>query len=117
MVIAIPANFGSSISSACTQVFGNRTVPVAAQGATFGLQEVQKNMLNTVTVLSVGVLSVFLPVEVVVLLTPLIVAWPMLRLVKLSHQLGAREPMTTKDAWRSLIGEQQAPAVAGGGAT
>jgi hypothetical protein len=95
MVIAIPANFGSSISSACTQVFGNRTVPV----------------------LSVGVLSVFLPVEVVVLLTPLIVAWPMLRLVKLSHQLGAREPMTTKDAWRSLIGEQQAPAVAGGGAT
>ena len=41
-VIAIPANFGSSISSACTQVFVNRTVPVAAQGATFGLQEVQK---------------------------------------------------------------------------
>jgi MFS family permease len=116
-VIAIPANFGSSISSACTQVFVNRTVPVAEQSSTFGLQEVQKNLLNTVAALGVGVLSVFLPVEVVFLLTPLIVVWPVLRLVKLSHQLGARKPMTTHDAWRSLLGEQQAPAAAGGGTT
>ena len=106
-VIAIPTNFGSSIATASVTVFINRNVAVQSQGALFGIQEVQKNMLNLVTIMAVGVLGTIFDIEVVMIMTPVVVVLMILRLLKYTYKSKDHVEITSKQAWRSLVGSQR----------
>lgn len=115
-VIAILANFGSSMSSAVVQVFINRSVPPARQGSLFGMQEVQKNGLNIIAILSMGALSAFLPIESVLVIAPAVVILAVTRLLTFGFAKTQHQKITRQEAWCALIhGRRLAtdPAVAG----
>jgi MFS family permease len=102
-VIAILANFGSSMSSAVVQVFINRSVTPAKQGALFGMQEVQKNALNIVAILSLGVLSIFLPITTVLVVAPAVVILIVTRLLIMVVRQTEHQKLTREQAWSALI--------------
>jgi MFS family permease len=102
-VIAIVANFGSSLSSAVVQVFINRSVPPVRQGALFGVQEVQKNALNLAAILSLGVLTLVLPLEVVLVVAPAVVLLIVMRGVIYSFAEVEHQKLTREEAWSALV--------------
>jgi MFS family permease len=102
-VIAILANFGSSMSSAVVQVFINRSVPPVRQGALFGIQEVQKNALTIVAILSMGVLSIFLPITVVLVIAPAVVVLIVTRLLIAIVSQVEHQNISRDEAWSALI--------------
>jgi hypothetical protein len=59
-VIAIRFDFGSTASGAAVQTYPNRRVPLANQGATFGIQSQVVSALTIVTMLSLGALATLL---------------------------------------------------------
>jgi MFS family permease len=85
-VIAIPANFGSTAAGAAVQAYLNRWVPVVSQGATFGLQEVQKNALNIVTIVGLGAVASLTGPRFVFVVAPLVVAAPIVWLLRYSYR-------------------------------
>jgi cobalamin synthase len=95
------------MSSAVVQVFINRSVPPERQGALFGMQEVQKNALNIVAILSMGVLSIFLPIKVVLIVAPAAVVLIVTRLLIMVVRQTERQKLTRKQAWSALINGQQ----------
>jgi MFS family permease len=102
-VIAILANFGSSLSSAVVQVFINRSVPPVRQGTLFGMQEVQKNALTIVAILSLGVLSIFLPITVVLVVAPAVVVLIVTRLLIAIVSQVEHQKISRDEAWSALI--------------
>jgi cobalamin synthase len=102
-VIAIVANFGSSMSSAVVQVFINRSVPAERQGGLFGMQEVQKNALNIIAILSLGVLSIFLPITAVLVVAPAVVVMIVTRLMMIVVRQTEHRKLTRNDAWSALV--------------
>jgi hypothetical protein len=102
-VIAIVANFGSSLSSAVVQVFINRSVPPVRQGALFGVQEVQKNALNLAAILSLGALSLVVPLEVVLIIAPGVVVMIVTRLLIYSFAQVEHQKLTREEAWSALV--------------
>jgi len=74
-VIAIPFNFGATASGSAVQTYVNRRVPLANQGATFGIQSQVVSALTIVTMLSLGALATVIGVRTVFLVAaPLEVA-------------------------------------------
>jgi cobalamin synthase len=102
-VIAILANFGSSLSSAVVQVFINRSVPPVRQGALFGMQEVQKNALNIVAILSLGALSTFLPITAVLVVAPVVVVFTVTQLMIVVVKQTEHQKISRDEAWSALI--------------
>jgi MFS family permease len=106
-VIAILANFGSSMSSAVVQVYINRSVPAARQGTLFGMQEVQKNALTIVAILALGLLSIVLPLTTVLVVAPVVVILIVTRLLIMIVRQTEHKTLTRKQAWSALIYGQQ----------
>jgi MFS family permease len=107
-VLAVPANFGSSMASMAVQVFINRTVRVANQGTVFGLQDMQKNALNIVAVLAVGLFALLVPLEYIFIALPILVIFLLLQIVIVVARSQAHVRLTTREAWNLLIGHQPA---------
>ncbi|MCC6791068.1 MAG: MFS transporter [Thermomicrobiales bacterium] len=103
-VLAIPTNLGSSLASMSVQVFINRTIATEHQGSVFGLQDVVKNALNVVAVIAVGVFALVIPIEYVLLATPAVVIILVLRLISVTGRHETGRPMSTREAWRLLVG-------------
>lgn len=72
-VAALPANLGSTAAGQAVQVYVNRNVPVSNQGGVFGLQQVQENALNLVTILLLGVVATVTGPQYVFIVAPLVV--------------------------------------------
>ncbi len=85
-VAAIPANLGSTAASQAVQVYVNRNVPVRTQGGIFGLQEVQENALNLITVFLLGLVATVIGPQYVFLLAPIVVIGAVLGLVRYSFR-------------------------------
>jgi cobalamin synthase len=98
--IAVPANFGSTAAGSAVQVYINRRVPLASQGATFGLQEVQENALTLVAVIVLGVLATVIGPQLVFLIAPIAVIGVVIYLIDRSFralnggQVSAREALS-----------------------
>ncbi len=102
-VISIPANFGSAATGAAVQTFINVRVPVAEQGAAYGWQEVQENLLTLVLVLMLGGISTFTGARFVFVLAPVVAFFTIMMLIRYSLRQ-AHEPVVTGAAWRELMG-------------
>jgi MFS family permease len=90
-VIAIPVTFGATASGAAVQTYVNRRVPLANQGATFGLQAQVVSAVTIVTMLALGALATVVSVRVVFLVAaPLEIAGVAL-LVRYGYHV-AQEP-------------------------
>jgi MFS family permease len=85
-VAAIPANLGSTAASQAVQVYVNRNVPVRTQGGIFGLQEVQENALNLITVFLLGLVATVTGPQYVFLFAPIVVIGAVLALVRYSFR-------------------------------
>ncbi|MCO5221709.1 MAG: MFS transporter [Thermomicrobiales bacterium] len=72
-VAAIPANLGSTAASQAVQVYVNRNVPVRTQGGIFGLEQVQENGLNLVSVFLLGLVATVTGPQYVFLFAPVVV--------------------------------------------
>jgi Na+/melibiose symporter-like transporter len=103
-VIALPANFGSTAAGSSVQAFINRRVPLARQGATFGLQEVQENVSTLALVLLVGVISSAVGPRIVFVLAPILAFGMVLWLITYSFKLSGETEASLGDAWDNLIG-------------
>jgi len=86
-VIAIPINLGSTAAGQAVQVFINKQVPVNKQGGMFGLQSVQQNAFNLVSVFLLGVIATIVGPQYILFLAPLVVGAIVLSLVGYSLKL------------------------------
>lgn len=77
--IAMPANFGSTATSAAVQNYINARVPLINQGGVFGMEEVVDNVLTIVAVISLGALATAVGTQIVFVIAPMatlgIVVW------------------------------------------
>ncbi len=85
-VAAIPANLGSTAASQAVQVYVNRNVPVRTQGGVFGLQQVQENALNLISVVLLGFAATVTGPQYIFLVAPIIVVGAVLGLVRYSYR-------------------------------
>lgn len=108
-VIAMPANFGSTAAGSAVQAFINRRVPLAQQGATFGLQEVQENVATLALVLLVGAISSLIGPRVVFVVAPIFAFAMVLWLIAYSFRLSGQGRPSLGVAWRNLIGSDDDP--------
>jgi hypothetical protein len=96
------------MASMAVQVFINRTVRVANQGTVFGLQDMQKNALNIIAVLAVGLFALLVPLEYIFIALPILVIFLLLQIVIVVARSQAHVRLTTREAWNLLIGHQPA---------
>jgi MFS family permease len=87
-VIAMPTNFGSTVTGAAVQTYINRRVPPVAQGSTFGVEEVLENMLTLVVVLAVGAVATVVGAQAVMVVAPIMVLAIILYLIGYSYRRG-----------------------------
>ena len=93
-MIAVPANFGSTASGQTVQAYINRTVPVERQASVFGLSSVQNNMLNLVTILSLGIVANIVGPELVFLVAPLLIGLTMAWFLRYAYRHEGRAAPT-----------------------
>jgi MFS family permease len=86
-VIAIPTNLGSTAAGQAVEVYINKHVPVTTQGGMFGLQSVQQNGFNLVTVFLLGLLATIVGPQYIFLLAPVVVGVIVLALIRYSLRL------------------------------
>jgi MFS family permease len=97
-LIALPANLWSTVTGAAVQVYINRRVPVATQGATFGLQEVQENGLTFLTVISMGALASVVGPQAVFVMAPFVVIAPVIMLLRYAYRHRRGDPVGPGEA-------------------
>jgi MFS family permease len=101
-VISIPLNFGSTSCGASVTNFINRLVPVVNQGATFGLQEVQKNLLSLVAVITLGGIADIVGAQPVMVIAPVFVVGLVLWLLRYSYRYVLHTRLSPREAWELL---------------
>lgn len=70
---ALPANLGATAATQAVQVYINRNVPIANQGGVFGLQQVQQNALNLISIFLLGLVATVTGPQYVFIAAPLVV--------------------------------------------
>ncbi len=100
--IAMPANFGSTAAGSSVQTFINRRVPLAQQGATFGVQEVLENSATLVLILLAGVISGLVGPRLVFVVAPIVAFALVLWLIVYSFRVAAHQQIRVSDAWHEL---------------
>jgi MFS family permease len=93
-VIAIPFNFGATASGSAVQTYVNRRVPLANQGATFGIQSQVVSAITIVTMLSLGALATVIGVRIVFLVAAPLESVVVALLVRYGYHV-AQEPAPT----------------------
>ena len=101
-LISIPLNFGSTASGASVMNFINRVVPVANQGATFGFQEVQENILTLVGVLLLGIVADVVGPQLVMVVAPVLIFVVVLWLLRYSFRSVSHMQLSQREAWDVL---------------
>jgi MFS family permease len=103
-VIAAPANFGSTAAGASIQTYISATVPLARQGQTFGVQEVQENLVTLALVLLLGGVSTLVGPRAVFVLAPVLAFLLVVSLVRYSYRVTQHRGLTHREALNELIG-------------
>lgn len=85
-VAAMPANLGSTAASQAVQVYINRNVPVRNQGGIFGLEQVQENALNLVSVFLLGIVATVTGPQYVFVVAPLLIGSIVMALLAYAFQ-------------------------------
>lgn len=109
-MIAVPANFGSTASGQTVQTYINRTVPVERQSGIFGLSSVQNNMLNLVTILSLGIVANIVGPQLVFLVAPLLIGLSMALFLRYSYRYEGRATPTRAERLAFFTEEDDAAA-------
>ena len=97
-LIALPANFGSTAAGASVQVYINRRIPLATQGATFGLQEVQENALTLVAVMTLGALANVIGPQLVFIFTPVVAVGAVMWMLRYAYRQNLDQRISTREA-------------------
>ena len=108
-LLSIPLKFASTLTGATVMNFINRVVPVVRQGTTFGIQEVQKNLLTLVAVLILGVIATIFGYLLVIIVAPVIVIGIVLWLLRYSYRTVDQTSLTRREAWELLSDEDLDP--------
>jgi MFS family permease len=107
--IAMPANYGSTATSAAVQVFINARVPLANQGGVFGMEKVVENMLTVVAMLSLGGLATAIGSQAVFVIAPIVVLSIVVWLIRYSNRIsGGVQPSpigVVEELWQGPEGE------------
>jgi MFS family permease len=91
--ISMPANFGSTATSAAVQVFINARVPLINQGGVFGMEKVVENALTVVAMLVLGTAATVFGSQVVFVIAPVVVLSIVVWLIRYSFRTtGAGTP-------------------------
>ncbi len=109
--LAIPANFGSTATSAAVQNFINRRMPLITQGGVFGMQRLLENALSLIVVLGLGAIATVFGSKVVFFIAPVTVFAVVVGLLWFSHRTtGQAEPTreVLDELWRGA-GEEPPP--------
>jgi MFS family permease len=101
-LIAVPANFGSTAAGASVQVYINRHVPLARQGATFGLQEVQENALTLVAVLGLGAIANVVGAQWVFIFSPILAVGAVVWMLRYAYRQTEQREVTSREAFEML---------------
>jgi predicted MFS family arabinose efflux permease len=104
-VIAVPANFGSTAAGASIQTYINAKVAIERQGQTFGLQEVQENLVTLVLVIVLGGLSAVIGPRAVFVLAPVVAFLLVVSLIRYSYRVMEHQALTRREAFSRLVGE------------
>ena len=106
--IAVPANFGSTAAGSAVQTFINANVPQARQGATFGIQEVQENILTLFVVLALGIVSTAVGPKIIFVVAPMITILLVGGLIRYSFKVGGEQSISMRAAVGELMGDDAA---------
>lgn len=85
-IAVLPASLGTTVASQSGQVYVNRNVPAQTQGSIFGLEQVQENALNLITVFLLGLVATVTGPQYVFLLAPIVVIGAVLGLVRYAYR-------------------------------
>jgi MFS family permease len=85
-VAAMPANLGSTAANQAVQVYVNRNVPVRTQGGIFGLEQVQENALNLISVFLLGLVATLTGPKYIFIVAPIVVIGAVLGLVRYAYR-------------------------------
>jgi MFS family permease len=106
-LIAIPFSFGSTAAGAAVQTYLNRLVPLANQGAVFGMQELLENLLTLLAILGFGVIATLIGPRFVFILAPPLVISGIVWLIRESY----RRAQLTAPTRNSIVGAILRPPV------
>ncbi|MCO5214911.1 MAG: MFS transporter [Thermomicrobiales bacterium] len=101
--IALPANFGSTAAGSAIVAYINQRVPLAQQGATFGLQEVQENVATLILVMTLGAASGIVGPKAVFIVSPLAAFAMMAWLIVYSYRVTGQDKITMRAALDELV--------------
>ncbi|MCA9832639.1 MAG: MFS transporter [Thermomicrobiales bacterium] len=101
--IALPANFGSTAAGSAIVAYINQKVPLAQQGATFGLQEVQENVATLVLVMTLGAASGIVGPKIVFIVSPMFAFAMMCWLIVYSYRVSGQDQITMREALDELV--------------
>lgn len=85
-VAAMPANLGSTAANQAVQVYVNRNVPVRTQGGIFGLEQVQENALNLISVFLLGLVATVTGPKYIFIVAPIVVIGAVLGLIRYAYR-------------------------------
>jgi len=109
--IAIPANYGSTATSAAVQTYINRRLPLITQGGVFGIENVIENGLSLVAVLGLGAIATIIGSQAVFLIAPVAVFAIVVWLLRYSHRTAGQAETTREvleELWRGEAGDPPA---------
>src|SRR5215217_2892328 len=109
--IAMPANYGSTATSASVQNYINARVPLLRQGAVFGMEEVIDNALTIVTMLTLGTIATLFGSEIVFLIAPPLTLAVVVWLIRYSARRAGQEAPSRRavveELWVGPAAEQE----------
>lgn len=79
------------------------------QGATFGIQEVQKHLLSLVAVLVVGIIADAIGAQLVMVVAPALIIGIVLWLLRYSYRSIEHVDLSRREAWEMLRTEAAEP--------
>jgi MFS family permease len=94
--ISMPANYGSTATSAAVQVFVNARVPLINQGGVFGMEKVVENALTVVVMLVLGTAATVFGSQVVFVIAPVVVLSIVVWLIRYSFRTTGVEAPSSK---------------------
>lgn len=101
-LIAILVQFGTTCAGAAGQAYINRRVPIAGQGATFGIQTELSTAVSIAGTLATGALANLVGVRLVLLVTPALVLTAVVQLLVSSYAIGGEPAPSRRDVLASF---------------
>lgn len=106
--LAVFVGFGLSLTTISVQTYLNRRVPLSFQGRAFALQSVMRNGTAIVPLLTLGAAASIFGVEAVLIVSPLLLLFIAVALVRVSVALGGQAPSSRLDVLSTYWEESDA---------